>query len=337
MNLWVRGESVQSRHAWRLVAYRWTLPILVLALLYFARLTWGGVTGWFNVAFALVCVGLWVLALRWPAQSVLFTDLAITAIIWTGIAKGAALLFLADGQEALVSFRELLFWTPLITVFWALVFSDGLWVVSILVFALFSAFLSADQLLLHKLGTGLFRELLIPTLLQGAMAFSLASIFAYAMLRTEPSVEDRKRIAREVMTDALTGLPSRAAFDADLSRQSEIARRHLTPLSTAVIQVQALSKINRDFGEDAGQEVMIEIAKLLRGEFSEADLLARWSANAFAVVMPNVELEAARVVVDLGCREISDRVSTLYGPLGLQVAVSSVRADRTADCETSGK
>lgn len=331
MNLSVSGGLVRPEHQWRLAVHRWTLPLLVLVLLYYANLDWGSVTGWFNAAFALFSALLWVAALRWPVQSVLFTDFAITAIIWTGIAKSIALLFLADGQEALASFRQLLFWTPLVTVFWALAFSGNLWIVSILFFSLVSVFLGADQLLLQKLGTGLFQQMLIPTLLQGLMAFSLVSIFAYTVLRMALSEDDRKKIADEFMVDELTGLPNHAAFDADLIRQAKIARHSLAPLAIAVIRVEALSRIHRELGEDAADEVMMQSAKALSDAFSEADLVARWNANTFAVVMPHLELDAARVIVDAACRDAAARVSKLYGPPALAAGVTGVSPSETAD------
>lgn len=331
MNPWAHSGLVRPEHQWRLVAYRWTLPLLILVLVYYATLNWGSVTGWFNAAFALGAALLWLVALHRPAQSVLFTDCAITAIIWTGIAKSIALLFLTDGQEALVSFRQLLFWTPVVTVFWALAFSGSLWVVSVLVFALVSVFLGADQLLLQKLGAGLFQEMLIPTLLQGLIAFSLVSIFAHTALRMKPSEDDRRRVANEVMTDELTDLPSRTAFEADLARQAKIARHSLAPLAIALIRVEALSRINHELGEDAGDEVIIESAKVLRNAFSEADLVARWNVNTFAVVMPHLELDAARVIVDAACRETSARVSKLHGALALAAGVTGVSPNETAD------
>jgi diguanylate cyclase (GGDEF)-like protein len=101
---------------------------------------------------------------------------------------------------------------------------------------------------------------------------------------------------RQAREDALTGLANRRAFDETVSREFRRARRTGTPLCLAMLDIDHFKRINDSFSHAAGDEVIVRLAQLMRGQCRDIDVLARWGGEEFALLMPQTRLEdAARV------------------------------------------
>ncbi len=89
------------------------------------------------------------------------------------------------------------------------------------------------------------------------------------------------------MMDGLTGLANRRAFD--LSLQQEIARagRYSYNLALIITDIDSFKLYNDAYGHPAGDERLKEIARLLRSNSRESDLVARYGGEEFAIVLPN--------------------------------------------------
>ena len=100
----------------------------------------------------------------------------------------------------------------------------------------------------------------------------------------------QKKLQKLSMTDSLTSLRNRRAFDEHLSGAFEQARRYDRPLSLALIDVDRFKPINDTFGHDTGDAVLRGVAQLLAGRIRQADFLARVGGEEFGVVLPETSL-----------------------------------------------
>ncbi|MGH2492643.1 MAG: EAL domain-containing protein [Candidatus Limnocylindria bacterium] len=107
----------------------------------------------------------------------------------------------------------------------------------------------------------------------GAAVF-LAIGFVIARVRS-----DKVRIERLTMFDALTNLPNRHVFHGRL--ESMLGRR--TQIHVASVDVTGFREVSENFGHDAGEEVIVEVAKRLVAAFPQA-VVARFGTADFAVV-----------------------------------------------------
>ena len=87
--------------------------------------------------------------------------------------------------------------------------------------------------------------------------------------------------------DALTGLYNRRRFR-DLATQ-ELARaaRFLTPTSALILDIDFFKKINDRFGHPGGDEVLVQIARLLVVGVRTTDVVSRLGGEEFVVLLPN--------------------------------------------------
>jgi diguanylate cyclase (GGDEF)-like protein len=106
--------------------------------------------------------------------------------------------------------------------------------------------------------------------------------------------------------DPLTGLANRALFDAQLGLALAQAERSGLTAGVLVVDLDRFKEVNDTLGHAAGDRVLAEAARRLRGCVRAGDLPARLGGDEFAVVLgptagPGAsEAVAARVVEVLG-------------------------------------
>lgn len=106
--------------------------------------------------------------------------------------------------------------------------------------------------------------------------------------------------------DPLTGLPNRRMFSDELrGMRAQSAREH-TPFALLLIDLDHFKQVNDTLGHDAGDALLVEVAKRLRLAVRETDRLARLGGDEFAVLLSNTCSEED---VNLVARRIVDSVA----------------------------
>lgn len=95
--------------------------------------------------------------------------------------------------------------------------------------------------------------------------------------------EERKRLA---LKDALTGLANRPFFEEAVTRAIAEAELSGQGLAVILLDVDRFARINHAFGFEHGDEALRMAARRLDDAARSSSILARWSADAFAVMLP---------------------------------------------------
>ncbi len=121
--------------------------------------------------------------------------------------------------------------------------------------------------------------------------------------------------------DPLTGLYNRRYAESYIARMQKRARQKGLPFTLMLLDLDRFKQVNDRFGHLAGDEVLKEVARRLREDLREIDLLARFGGEEFLVVLPDTGRgEAARVAERLR-RVIGER--PVYAPSrGCDIAVT---------------
>lgn len=100
--------------------------------------------------------------------------------------------------------------------------------------------------------------------------------------------------SRDSRSDALTGLPNRRAFEERLPVELSRFSRSGRPLSLVLLDLDGFKGVNDRLGHPAGDEVLCEIAAILR-ESRMADDCFRIGGDEFAILMPGTTAEEAEI------------------------------------------
>jgi two-component system cell cycle response regulator len=105
-------------------------------------------------------------------------------------------------------------------------------------------------------------------------------------LRMAALMDESQKLAT---TDPLTGLANRRALLAALQIEIAFSRRHASPLSFLLMDVDHFKTINDTHGHAAGDQVLAAIGDLLRAELRVPDISARWGGEEFVVVLKHTD------------------------------------------------
>lgn len=105
-------------------------------------------------------------------------------------------------------------------------------------------------------------------------------------------------LQRASLTDKLTRIANRAAFDRRLEEELYRAQRYKAELSLVMLDVDKFKDYNDSFGHPAGDAVLQEVARLLRSRARPSDLVARYGGEEFAVILTTTGRDSARAVAE---------------------------------------
>lgn len=113
--------------------------------------------------------------------------------------------------------------------------------------------------------------------------------------RLERAYHDLAEIA---LSDPLTGLRNRRAFEEDLQREAPRADREGAALSLLIVDVDHFKAFNDRFGHPAGDDALRAVARLLREHARRSDSVARIGGEEFAVLLPDTDVEGALALAE---------------------------------------
>jgi len=145
-------------------------------------------------------------------------------------------------------------------------------------------------------------------------------------------LEDKnKQLTLLATTDRLTELYNRSHLDHMLGHLVSQAKRQQQPLAVIMIDADLFKLINDEFGHLVGDQALIELAKLLRNNVREADILGRWGGEEFLIICPQTNSKevaelAERIRVNVGNHSFTNLQLNLTLSLGTAVLTPELAA-----------
>lgn len=121
-----------------------------------------------------------------------------------------------------------------------------------------------------------------------------------------------QRLESMAMTDVLTELPNRRHAMLVLEREWRRSGREEVALACLMIDVDGFKQVNDCHGHDAGDAVLVELAKCLRSSVRGQDVVCRLGGDEFLIVSPAAPLDGALRMAE----KLRHAVATLRVDLG---------------------
>ncbi len=126
-------------------------------------------------------------------------------------------------------------------------------------------------------------------------------------------------LRREMMTDSLTGLPNRAGFsellEGVIGEQADAQAR----FAVMIVNLDRFSRVNACMGSMAGDELLMTVARRLKGALRGRDVLARTGGDEFGILM---SLDEGRSDADHVAKRIQGALSTPFRLSAFEIRVS---------------
>lgn len=122
---------------------------------------------------------------------------------------------------------------------------------------------------------------------------------------------EAEALRTEVLTDPLTGLLNRRAFDQNLEHHLNQWARHKRPFVLVLCDVDHFKLVNDRFGHSVGDEVLKGIAARVRSGLRRSDLAFRIGGEEFAVILPETSIAAGYEVSEKLRRRVDEDPLTL--------------------------
>ena len=142
---------------------------------------------------------------------------------------------------------------------------------------------------------------------------------------------DNDQLENLLTLDEKTGLANFREFRRRLEQEWRRAERYPTPLSLVFLDLDHFKHINDTLGHPAGDQVLVEFAKLITVGARANDVAARYGGEEFAVILPHTDAEMGLRVAERIVTAVRDFVF-LENQADARITVSAGVATYTPDC-----
>ncbi len=206
---------------------------------------------------------------------------------------------------------------------------DGVFWVYALVLANFfllrrsaAIFLTALTLLVLALHPGVFPD--HGQRLSFLLSALVASLFAYIFAaRTE---RQRLELLRLATRDPLTGAANRRAMEEELQVAVEAHRRGAGAFGLMLLDLDHFKRINDRYGHEAGDQVLVGLAELVRESTRKVDRLFRFGGEEFVLLLPGADAAALGPMTAALLSSIRSGLQGDYGSVTASLGAAALQA-----------
>jgi diguanylate cyclase (GGDEF)-like protein len=134
--------------------------------------------------------------------------------------------------------------------------------------------------------------------------------------------------------DALTGMYNRRYLQERLRSEVAYCRRHGTPLSVIMLDIDHFKSINDQYGHGVGDAALRALAHTLSGLTRREDVLARYGGEEFALIARGIDREETCALAERIRYEVaSRRVPVGSGALSFTVSIGVAHSETGLDSD----
>lgn len=136
--------------------------------------------------------------------------------------------------------------------------------------------------------------------------------------RTAELSKANEELLHQSRHDALTGLHNRLSANERLHTEFISMKRSQSSYAVLMLDIDFFKKVNDTYGHSIGDNVLQQLAHILKSTLRESDFAARYGGEEFFLLLPNTELFEARLVAE----KIRHAIETTPHPVAGKITVS---------------
>lgn len=132
-----------------------------------------------------------------------------------------------------------------------------------------------------------------------------------------------EKVSENTNVDSLTLLSNHRGFQEILSNELAKAQSKNSHLSVIIMDINNISKINRELGHAKGDEVIKLVAEKVKQNIRNSDYAGRYGGDEIAIILPDTDTDEAKYIAEyltysLSCCFVDD-----VGPVKVSVGVAT--------------
>jgi diguanylate cyclase (GGDEF)-like protein len=137
--------------------------------------------------------------------------------------------------------------------------------------------------------------------------------------------EANQKLEKLSQTDSLTGIFNRSVFDRTIRAEWDRCKRHHSPLSLIMVDIDIFKAYNDNYGHQAGDDCIRRVAQLLRACVKRSsDIVARYGGDEFAVILPHMNKDNALQFADqLRKKVLESAIPHPFSPVSPYLTISA--------------
>jgi diguanylate cyclase (GGDEF)-like protein len=149
-----------------------------------------------------------------------------------------------------------------------------------------------------------------------------------ALLKVEKGQLESEKDTLQTLadTDGMTGLKNHRYFQQCLAQEYLRAKRYHNALSLIILDIDYFKQYNDEFGHPAGDEVIKQVAELLKTSARPSDCVARYGGEEFALILTETSQEGALKTAQRIRKSIVDS-QWRQRPITVSIGISSLNED----------
>lgn len=158
------------------------------------------------------------------------------------------------------------------------------------------------------------------------IAFILLSASLYwnkkLSLSNKELAETQKRLIKQAHRDPLTHLYNRRYFHEMAGDLLALCKRNKNTISTIMLDIDKFKDVNDAYGHSIGDEVLINLAGLLKEHTRASDIIARFGGEEFVILLPDTDKKGALQIASKLKSVVEQQVMPIANNNDLQYTIS---------------
>ena len=142
----------------------------------------------------------------------------------------------------------------------------------------------------------------------------------------------RNRILKELSeTDQLTGIANRRKIIEEINKFINLSLRYSNNLSLVYFDIDDFKMVNDQFGHEAGDLVLVELAQLIQKNIRKTDLFARLGGEEFVILSPESDIADCKNLLSGLRKKIANHQFTIKHQISCSFGIAQFKPQDTSD------
>lgn len=145
------------------------------------------------------------------------------------------------------------------------------------------------------------------------------------------TLEDITSLEKVAITDKLTTLYNRVKIDQILEDNFQEYKRYGENFSLILIDIDFFKNVNDTFGHQVGDDVLIDLTKILKKNVRTTDIVGRWGGEEFMIISAHTSIEGAFSLAKLLNKKVQEHLFETIEHITISAGISDIQTSEDID------